>query len=151
MLALIWKLVGFIPGLTSLMRWLGGVALQVYSAKLAADGSHEQKVADLAAKELDLAGQEDRLNAEAKRQIRGKWTEPEALAFYFVAFPYLLKSVTWDNVIGSFFAYDPRWLFFTRPVQGDTATMLVLIVTFWFGGRAVMSAGRHLISAWKGG
>lgn len=149
MLNLLWSALGYIPGLTSLLRWLGGVALQLYSAKLAADGSHEQKVADLAAKELDLAGQEDRLNAQAKGQIRGRWYEPESLAFYFVAFPYLLKAVTWDNIIGSFLQYQPKWLFFTRPVEGDTATMLVLIMTFWLGGRALMSAGKGLISHWK--
>lgn len=123
----------FIPGVASFLQWAGGVGVQLYSAKLSAEGAHDAKVVELAARELQLDDTEARLNAQAKAMIRDKWYAPENVMFYFVALPYWLKAITVDNVIGSIWHMG----FSTPGLHGNTAQTMMMVMVFWFGKRGI--------------
>lgn len=125
-------LINLIPGLSTLVQWIGGFAVQLYSAKLAAVGTHEAKAVELAAREMRLDEVEARLNANAKTEIRHIWWAPENL-FGFIAVTYWLKVITFDIVLGSIF--DLHWA--TPFLKGATQDGMNLIMTFWLGKRGV--------------
>lgn len=120
-----------IPGVMQFITWAGNIGVKLYGEKLAAAGSHEAKVVELAARELRLDEVEARLNANAKTEIRGRWYAPENLMFYLIVLPYWFKAVTVDNVIGSIFELGLA----TPILKGDTAKMMALVLAFWFGQR----------------
>jgi len=136
-------LLSFIPGISTLLQYLGNTADKLYDAKLAAEGSHEAKSADLLARELRLDEVEARLNAQAKAEIRGRWYAPENLMFYFVALPYWFKAITVDNVLSQIF--DLGWT--TPHLQGATAQTMTLVMAFWFGQRGVQNVAAIIAQA----
>lgn len=142
------KLLRLIPGVGSLLDWVGNTALKLYSAKLSADGAHEAKIADLAAREIDLEGKEAALNLQAKAQIRGRWWAPENL-FGYIAVTYWAKVITLDFVLASllrdFGLGDPQWT--TGSLKGATATAMAQIMMFWLGARGVQNVASIVAGA----
>lgn len=136
-------LLKFIPGVSQLLEWIGNTGVKLYSAKLSAEGAHENKVAELALREIQLDETEARLNAQAKSEIRGRWYAPENMMFYFVALPYYFKAITLDNVLGSI--WEMGWT--TPGLKGDTATAMAMIMAFWFGQRAITSVASVIAGA----
>lgn len=132
-----------LPLIGTIINAVGNFGIRLYSTKLQALGSHEAKVVELAARELQLDALEARLNAQSKTEIRHIWYAPENILFYFVALPYWLKAVTVDNVIGSI--WDLGWS--TPILQGDTAIAMTMIMTFWFGKRGVENVASILGAA----
>lgn len=132
-----------IPGISAVMQMLGNTAIKMYGQKLAAAGSHESKIVELAARELQLDEMEARLNADTKARILGKWYAPENLFAYFIAFPYWFKAVTLDNVIGSIWELGWR----TPVLHGATADIMMMVMVFWFGKRSITSVATILADA----
>lgn len=130
-----------LPLLGTILKALGNLGLKLYDAKLAAEGSHEAKVVELAAREMQLDEMEARLNAQAKTEIRHIWYAPENL-FGYIAVTYYLKVITVDVVLGSVF--DLGW--HTDFLRGETATAMNLIMTFWLGKRGIENVA-SIISA----
>lgn len=122
---------------------LFGLLLQGYTEKLKASGQHDNKVVELAARQMELDMQEARLNVDRKAQILGYWYAPENLFAYLIAFPYWFKSVTVDNVIGSIWSYG--WA--TPHLQGQTAEIMMMIMVFWFGKRTINTVATIIASA----
>lgn len=117
--------------------------LQAYTIKLQASGQHDAKVVELAARQMVLDGQEARLNADRKRDILGHWYAPENLFAYFIAFPYWFKAITVDNVIGSIWEFG--WS--TPALKGETAAIMAMIMTFWFGKRTINTVAKVIADA----
>src|SRR6266403_116852 len=132
------SLLRFIPGISRLLQWAGNIGIKLYSAKLAADGAHEAKVVELAARELQLDETEARLNAQAKSEIRHIWYAPENL-FGYIGVAYWGKVIFIDYVIISLIhdltGFDLS--FVTLPLKGSTATAMTMIMTFWLGKRGI--------------
>lgn len=122
-----------LPVIGSILNAIGNFGVKLYDAKLAAQGSHEAKVVELAGREMQLDALEARLNEQAKAQIRDKWYAPENLMFYLVALPYWFKVVTLDNTLGSILDLD--WS--TPILHGDTASAMTMVMVFWFGKRGL--------------
>lgn len=141
-------IISIVPGLSTLVSSLASFGLQVYDKKLAAQGSHEDRVSQLAAKQIDLAATEASLAQQQKALTIGKWFEPEHLLGYILVL-WLAKVILWDNVIGSFTGYSPKWLFYTNPLKGATEDSIMTILQFWVGGRMLISGLRTLVSGWK--
>lgn len=136
------ELLKLIPGISSLLQWAGNIGIKLYSAKLAAEGAHDAKVVELAARELQLDEMEARLNAQSKSEIRHIWWAPENL-FGYIAVTYWLKVITFDIVLGSIF--DIGWS--TPFLQGNTAVGMNMIMTFWLGKRGVENVASILGAA----
>lgn len=131
----------------TLLSFLSGpfvkLALGAYTKKLESTGLHEEKVLELASRTLQLDALEARLNAQAKRDILGRWYAPENLFAYFIAFPYWFKAVTMDNVIGSI--WELGWA--TPALHGATAEIMMMIMVFWFGKRSITSVAQIIAEA----
>jgi hypothetical protein len=112
-------------------------ALDGYKLKLDATNTHEQKATDIALKHMELDMREAEINNQAKMQIRGRWYEPENLFAYFIAFPYWFVAITMDFILLPAMGIDHV----TFPLKGETATAMAMIMTFWFGKRAITSIG----------
>lgn len=138
-------LLKLIPGATALAGSLGGLLLKAYTARLDSQNSRDAKLAELAAKEIALDQRQAELDNAAKQQIRGRWWEPENLAFYLIAFPYFFKAITIDNTLRSVIGSQ----LFTPPLSGDTAKALMMIMVFWFGKRAIGDAVTKLAGLFK--
>lgn len=136
-------LLKLIPGVSYILEWIGNTGIKLYSAKLQADGAHENKVTELALREIQLDETEARLNKESKTEIRGRWYAPENLMFYFVAFPYWFIAITVDYVLAPLF----EWEHITLPLKGDTAKAMMMIMAFWFGQRAITSVASVIAGA----
>lgn len=108
--------------------------LSAYSARLNSTDLHEQKTLELAARELDIQGQEARLNAQEKVLILGRWYAIENLLGYIMV-AYYGKAIFFDNVLGSIF--DVQWS--TPALTGATADAAALIMTFWMGTRGIQT------------
>lgn len=117
--------------------------LSGYIEKLKASGLHENKVVELASQQMMLDGQEARLNADRKRDILGHWYTPENLFAYFIAFPYWFVVITMDYLV--FPALDIKHA--TLPLQGDTAVVMMMIMTFWLGKRAITTVASIIADA----
>lgn len=130
-----------LPGVSSFLQWAGNIGIQLYSSKLAAEGAHDAKVVELAARELELDQLEARLNAQAKTEIRHIWYAPENL-FGYIAISYWAKVITFDIVLGSIF--DLGWN--TPFLEGSTAVGMNMIMTFWLGKRGIENVA-SIISA----
>lgn len=148
MFGLLGSLVSYIPGLSKAISGLAKLGLQVYDAHLQAQGAHEDRVSQLAQKEIDLSATEAQLAQQQKALTIGKWTEPEHLLGYILV-AWLGKVILWDNVIGSLFGYDPAWLFYTHLLKPTTEVAMERILTFWVGARMGIAGLRTLISGWK--
>lgn len=107
------------------------LALGAYTEKLKAEGHHDAKVVELAKREMELDGQEMRLNADRKRDILGKWHAPENLFAYLIAFPYWFTVITLDFLVFPALGIDHA----TAPLKGETAAVMAMIMAFWFGKR----------------
>lgn len=118
-------------------------ALQAYTLKLQANGQHDNKVVELAAKEMELDAGEARLNAQTKANILGRWYAPENLFAYAIAFPYWFTVITLDFLIFPALGIEHA----TAPLRGDTALIMSMIMTFWFGKRAITSVASIIAGA----
>lgn len=121
-----------LPLIGSILQALGNFGLQFFNAKLAADGAHDAKVVELAARQIQLDALETRLNSQAKTEIRHIWYAPENL-FGYIAVSYYLKVITFDIVLGSIF--DLGW--HTDFLTGSTAAAMNMIMVFWLGKRGI--------------
>lgn len=120
-----------------------GLLLKGYVEKLKATGQHENKVVELAARQMELDMQEARLNNDRKKDILGVWYAPENLFAYFIAFPYWFVVITMDFLI--FPALDIKHA--VLPLQGDTAVAMTMIMTFWLGKRAITGVASIIAGA----
>lgn len=119
------------------------LALGAYVEKLKASGQHENKVVELAAREMELDGLEARLNNDRKNHIDGKWYTPENLSFYFIGLPYWFTAITVDYIVAPTFGYSH----ITGALRGDTAVVMGMIMGFWLGKRTVMSVATVIADA----
>lgn len=117
--------------------------LSGYIEKLKASGLHDNKVVELATQQMLLDGQEARLNADRKKDILGYWYAPENLFAYFIAFPYWFVVITFDYLIAPALGYEH----YTAPLKGDTAVVMMMIMTFWLGKRAITTVASIIASA----
>lgn len=130
-----------LPLIGSIIQALGNFGLKLFDAKLAADGAHDAKVVELAARQIQLDALEARLNSQAKTEIRHIWYAPENL-FAYIALSYYIKVITIDTVLGSIF--DIGWS--TPFLTGSTAVTMNMILVFWLGKRGVENVA-SIISA----
>lgn len=119
MLGLIASIVGLIPGLESLAAsWHSSdleAKVKMYMAKTGAD--RDTAVAAI----------------QAQAQVQTRWWFVALLPVLW-ALPFVLytwKVVVWDNVVCPFKLVGPATCF-TEPLGGVMATMLLMIVTFYF-------------------
>lgn len=119
------------------------LALGAYVEKLKASGQHENKVVELAAKQMELDGLEARLNNDRKRQILGAWYAPENLFAYFVAFPYWFVAITVDYLVAPAFGIEHV----TYPLKGETAATMAMIMAFWLGKRTINTVASVIADA----
>ena len=117
------------PVLNTLVKWR--------QTELAAKGSREKIVENLALRSLELDAQEARLNGERKGQILGKWHAPENLFAYLIAFPYWFTVITLDFLIFPAMGIEHA----TAPLKGETAAVMAMIMAFWFGKRTIGAIG----------
>lgn len=125
----------------SIATWLLSTALgpllntglDGYKAKLASVNSHEAKQVELAGKAMELDAREAKLNNDEKALILGRWYAPENLFAYAIAFPYWFTVITMDYLIFPALGIEHS----TDPLKGDTAVIMMMIMTFWFGKRAL--------------
>lgn len=122
---------------------LFGTILQGYTEKLKASGQHDNKVVELAAREMQLDATEARLNAQAKSEIRDRWYAPENLFAYTIALPYWFTVITLDYLIFPMLGIEHA----TGPLKGDTAVAMTMIMTFWLGKRALTSVASIIAGA----
>lgn len=130
-----------------ILGFLGGpvvnLLLKGYVEKLKADGQHDNKVVELAGKQMELDIQEARLNNDRKRDILGVWYAPENLFAYFIAFPYWFVVITLDFLVFPALDIDHA----TAPLKGETAVVMGMIMTFWLGKRAITSVASIIAQA----
>ena len=134
-----------------MFKWIIGAALKPflgtlldgYKARLAAQGDQANREERLAVKAMELDAQEARLNADRKRDIIGHWYAPENLFAYFIAFPYWFTVITLDFLIFPALGIAHA----TAPLKGETAAIMAMIMTFWFGKRAVTSVAQIIAQA----
>lgn len=107
--------------------------LDAYKLRLEGQNSHEAKVVELAQREMELDALEMRLNADRKRDILGKWSAPENLFAYFIAFPYWFVVITLDFLVFPALGIEHV----TQPLKGETAVVMGMIMAFWFGKRTI--------------
>lgn len=119
------------------------MGLDAYKLKLDSTNNHEAKTLELATKALELDALEARLNGERKRDILGYWYAPENLFAYFIAFPYWFTTITLDFLIFPALNIEHA----TMPLKGETAVIMGMIMTFWFGKRAVMGVAQIIGAA----
>lgn len=119
------------------------LALGAYTEKLKANGQHDNKVVELAAREMQLDGQEARLNAQSKSEIRDRWYAPENLFAYTIALPYWFTVITMDFLVFPALGIEHA----TAPLHGDTAVAMTMIMTFWLGKRALTSVASIIAGA----
>lgn len=117
--------------------------LDAYKLKLDGTNNHEAKVTELAIRQMELDGQEARLNADRKRDILGHWWAPENLFAYFIAFPYWFVVITMDFLVFPALGIDHA----TQPLRGDTAVVMAMIMTFWLGKRTINTVATIIASA----
>lgn len=122
---------------------LFGTILKGYTEKLKASGQHENKIVELAARQMELDGQEARLNNDRKNNILGVWYAPENLFVYFIALPYWFVAITMDYVIFPALNIEHA----TGALKGDTAVAMTMIMTFWLGKRALTSVASIIAGA----
>jgi hypothetical protein len=117
--------------------------LDAYKLKLDSTNNHEAKVTELAVKQMELDGQEARLNNERKSRIDGKWYAPENLSFYLIGFPYWFTAITVDYLLAPAFGYEHV----TLPLKGETAVIMGMIMAFWLGKRTITSVATVIADA----
>lgn len=128
----------------TLLGWLGNLlggpfakaAVDAYRAKLSAENTSENIVANLAARELDVEQRERELSAQVVAAEQGRWFTalPRPLfAFAFVI--YVWKIVVWDKVLG---------LGTTDALSGDVAQWAMIVLTAYFGGRSIEKVAKIL-------
>lgn len=120
-----------------------GLLLKWRKQELEARGSRDKIAENLAVKSMELDMQEARLNADRKRDILGKWHAPENLFAYFIAFPYWFTVITLDFIIFPALEIEHA----VDPLKGDTAAVMMMIMTFWFGKRALTSVASIIAQA----
>lgn len=120
-----------------------GLILKGYVEKLKANGQHENKIVELASREMELDGQEARLNAQSKSEIRDRWYAPENLFAYTIALPYYFTVITLDYIVFPALGIEHA----TGALKGETAQAMAMIMTFWLGKRALTSVASIIASA----
>lgn len=132
-------------------KWLGSLitgkllqgALDAYRIKKEFDNSHEQREVELTTRSLELDAIEARLNNDRKANILDKWHAPENLFAYFIAFPYWFTVITLDFLVFPALGIDHA----TGALKGETATIMAMIMTFWFGKRTINTVANIIASA----
>lgn len=119
------------------------LALGAYTEKLKASGEHDNKVVELAAREIELDATEARLNAQAKSEIRDRWYAPENLFAYAIALPYYFTVITLDYIVFPALGIEHV----TGALKGETAQAMAMIMTFWLGKRALTSVASIIAGA----
>lgn len=117
--------------------------LDLYGKKLEAQGSHEAKTLELAARTLELDALEARLNNDRKSNILGHWHAPENLFAYLIAFPYWFTVITLDFLVFPALGIDHA----TGALKGETAAIMAMIMTFWFGKRTINTVASIIAQA----
>jgi hypothetical protein len=130
--------------LSTVLAWLGNLiggpfakaALDAYRAKLSAENTSEKIVADLAARELDVAARERELATQLVIAEQGRWYTALPRPLFAGAFIiYTWKVVVWDKVFG---------LGVTDPLGGDVAQWAMIVLTAYFGGRSLEKVAKIL-------
>lgn len=115
--------------------------LTAQKQKLDAVGSHEARVAELAAKQLDLDKRESEVNAEVVKAEQGnwvtRWVRP-AFAMPFVLFTW--KIVVWDKMLG--------WGT-TDPLDPRMWGVFMAVVISYFGGRSAEKVAEKIAGVFK--
>lgn len=133
------------------MQWLVSTALGPIlntliswrKTELEAKGSHEKIAESLTLRSMELDQQEARLNNDRKMNINGKWYVPENLFAYAIAFPYWFTAITLDFLVFPAMGIEHA----TDPLRGETAVIMTMIMTFWFGKRAITSVASIIAGA----
>ena len=130
--------------LSTVLAWLGNLiggpfakaALDAYRARLSAENTSEKIVADLAARELDVAARERELATQLVLAEQGRWYSALPRPLFAGAFIiYTWKVVVWDKVFG---------LGVTDPLGGDVAQWAMIVLTAYFGGRSLEKVAKIL-------
>lgn len=130
--------------LSTILAWLGNLiggpfvkaALDAYRARLSAENTSEKIVADLAARELDVAARERELATQLVIAEQGRWYTALPRPLFAGAFIiYTWKVVVWDKVFG---------LGVTDPLGGDVAQWAMIVLTAYFGGRSLEKVAKIL-------
>lgn len=130
--------------LSTVLAWLGNLiggpfakaALDAYRAKLSAENTSEKIVADLAARELDVAARERELATQLVIAEQGRWYTALPRPLFAGAFIiYTWKVVVWDKVFG---------LGVTDPLGGDVAQWAMIVLAAYFGGRSLEKVAKIL-------
>ncbi|KQZ01651.1 hypothetical protein ASD45_12900 [Pseudolabrys sp. Root1462] len=130
--------------LSTVLAWLGNLiggpfvkaALDAYRARLSAENTSEKIVADLAARELDVAARERELATQLVIVEQGRWYTALPRPLFAGAFIiYTWKVVVWDKVFG---------LGVTDPLGGDVAQWAMIVLTAYFGGRSLEKVAKIL-------
>lgn len=130
--------------LSTVLAWLGSLiggpfakaALDAYRARLSAENTSEKIVADLAARELDVAARERELATQLVLAEQGRWYSALPRPLFAGAFIiYTWKVVVWDKVFG---------LGVTDPLGGDVAQWAMIVLTAYFGGRSLEKVAKIL-------
>jgi hypothetical protein len=126
---------------------IGKIAVDLYSKKLDAEGSTQNVVASVTAKEIELSQREAELNAQIVIAEQGnwvtRWVRP-LWAFPFVAWTF--KAVFIDKVV----CPPLGWHCSTDPLTGMVATLCITIAGCYFGGRSVETVARIIADTRRG-
>ena len=121
-----------------LAKFLSGPILQsavnAYKARLDAQNTTEAHAVDLAKTEIEGEIASRQTEASIIRQEQGWWLTalPRPIMGLSAAF-YFAKVLVWDICLG---------LGSTPEVKGSTATILMIVITGYFGGRTIEKVAR---------
>lgn len=121
---------------------VGKIAVDLYSKKLDAEGSTQNVVANITAKEIDLAAREAEINGKMLIAEQGNWATRWVRPAW--AMPYVIwtwKVVVWDITLG---------MGSTPELKGFVATLGVTIAASYFGGRSVETVARIIADTRRG-
>jgi hypothetical protein len=130
--------------LTWLLTWLSSLLtgpvvnglLNAYKAKLAAVNSTDQHAVDLAVADLQ-AQIAARQQAVALANTKLGWVQE---GFGWIALSYFAKIVVYDKMLS---------LGSTDPLQGDSATVYMMVVSFYLGGQIVSGVVTRIVGRFK--
>jgi hypothetical protein len=103
--------------------------LEAYKLRLEREGSQDQLLADLAARDLAVQQRELELRSAERLALIGHWYEPANLLGYVLVL-YIAKVVLFDSMLG---------LGETPAIRGAVGDWLGMIATFFVGTRGAVS------------
>ena len=134
-----------LPVIGKIIDSIGGVWLKSRAQDIEKQGSHEQRVENVVAKEIDLERREAELNAETRNiEAQGNWWQRSVRpAAAWVVIIFIAKVLLYDKAFGQWTGGH------TDSLDVNLWWVVQTIIISYFGGRSAEKVADKIAGIWK--